>query len=232
MLKNLVIKGDCLDILPHLLAEYGSRLVIISDPPYGGNYATDYNRSLRDSKRSMVRDKPRNAWKPIEGDKTPFDPTPFLEFPKVVLWGYQHFAARVTGGNILVWVKREEAELGSILSDAELAWEKGTDANTGGVFAYNQRWRGFLRAGEERGQNSLHPTQKPVGLMRWCITRQALPKDTVILDPYCGSGSTLVAAVQLGFSCIGIELMAEYVKTARERLNAAISQPDLWEERI
>lgn len=72
----------------------------------------------------------------------------------------------------------------------------------------------------ERGRGNDHPTVKPLALMRWLITLVA-PKDTTILDPFCGSGTTLIAASSLGVTSIGIDRDAHYLDLARERLAAA-----------
>jgi site-specific DNA-methyltransferase (adenine-specific) len=66
-----------------------------------------------------------------------------------------------------------------------------------------------------------HPTVKPLSLMRWLCRLVSPPSDGVILDPFAGSGSTGVAAIQEGLSFIGIELESEYVDIARARLSAA-----------
>jgi DNA modification methylase len=70
-----------------------------------------------------------------------------------------------------------------------------------------------------------HPHQKPVGLMRW-LCRLVTPPRGLVLDPFCGSGSTLVAAALEGFDSVGIEQSAEYVAIARRRA-AAAAQPRL-----
>lgn len=74
--------------------------------------------------------------------------------------------------------------------------------------------------GLPRGTN-LHPTVKPQALMRWMV-RLVTPKDGTVIDPYCGSGSTLVAAVNEGFDYIGIERDPEFHRVAELRLKAAL----------
>lgn len=72
----------------------------------------------------------------------------------------------------------------------------------------------------ERGAGNTHPTVKPVALMRW-LCRLVCPPDGTILDPFCGSGTTLLAARAEGFSAIGIEREAEYVGIIQRRLEEA-----------
>ena len=69
----------------------------------------------------------------------------------------------------------------------------------------------------ERGEGNTHPTVKPLALMRY-LCRLATPSSGVILDPFTGSGSTGLAAIQEGFGFIGIELNPEYVTMANNRI--------------
>ena len=71
-----------------------------------------------------------------------------------------------------------------------------------------------------------HPTVKPVALMRWLV-RMVTPPGGVVLDPFCGSGTTLVAAIEEGFDCIGVEREAEYVAIIKARVAAAQQRPQL-----
>ena len=71
-----------------------------------------------------------------------------------------------------------------------------------------------LAFGDYRGKQ--HPTQKPLSLMRWCVL--ICPDVQSILDPFMGSGTTLVAAKQLGRRAIGIEIERKYCDIAIERL--------------
>lgn len=68
----------------------------------------------------------------------------------------------------------------------------------------------------ERGEGNGHPTVKPIKLMRY-LCRLITPPQGIVLDPFCGSGSTGVAAREEGFQFIGIEREAEYVEIARRR---------------
>jgi site-specific DNA-methyltransferase (adenine-specific) len=77
----------------------------------------------------------------------------------------------------------------------------------------------FLRG--ETPRRNTHPTVKPVKLMEYLITL-VTPPNGIVLDPFFGSGTTGVAAVNLGFNYIGIELDERYVEIAKRRINAAI----------
>jgi site-specific DNA-methyltransferase (adenine-specific) len=197
-----IYHGDCREMLPNL----GGDLAIVSDPPYGMNYNTDNRRFTgRAWPSDRVRNRPR-----VEGDREPFDPSPLIGFPSCVLWGVNHFAQRVPVGTWLIWLKKSAARYGSFLSDAEVVWMKGGH----GIYARELQWEGLHRA-EERGEH-LHPTQKPVAIMRWCIEVGA-KNELPIADPYMGSGTTLRAAKNIGRRAIGIEIEERYCEIAAER---------------
>ena len=64
-----------------------------------------------------------------------------------------------------------------------------------------------------------HPTVKPLKLMEYLIKLVMPPKDGILLDPFAGSGTTILAAKRLGFSAIGIEKQEDYLKIAQARLD-------------
>jgi site-specific DNA-methyltransferase (adenine-specific) len=203
--------GDCTKILETKAVD-----AIVSDPPYGGNYDFDYTRFSGGLSES------RNYCQGVVGDDKPFDPTWLLDYQKVILWGYNHFANSIPIGSLLVWNKRRDNQLGKFLSDGEVGWQ-----NSGhGVYVFNHHWNGFDRA-SEKGK-SIHPTQKPVALMRWCIQRLNIPVGSIICDPYMGSGTTGIAAIQLGYRFVGIEIVPEYFETARNRIADAERRPSLF----
>lgn len=202
-----IYQGDCRDIAPAL----GADLAIVSDPPYGMSWNTDSSR-FRGGKPGSVRrrGRGRSDWGAVHADDEPFDPSPWLDYPSVVLWGANHYAQRLPVGTTLVWIKRFDSAFGTFLSDAEVAWRKG------GHGVYCRRDTSLMRQTGERH----HPTQKPLGVMSWSIekTDSALP----ILDPFMGSGTTLRAAKDLGRKAIGIELEERYCEIAAERCSQEV----------
>lgn len=199
-----IYHGDCRDVLPTLTGIEA----VVSDPPYGMRWdgSVSVGRNGHGSKGSRSS----RYGETVFGDDTPFDPSPWLRFEKVVLWGWNHFAARLPVGTALVWIKRFDGGFGSFLSDAEIAWMKGGH----GVYLH----RDTTLMGETHQRR--HPTEKPVGLMRWCIQRAQCTG--VILDPYMGSGTTLRAAADLGHHAIGIEVEERYCEIAARRLEQQV----------
>jgi len=184
----------------------GTADAVISDPPYGMNENTDRTRfSMGPNGHGKASSR---EWPKVHEDDRPFDPAPWLDFPAVVLWGMNHFAARVPVGTTLVWIKRLDPAFGTFLSDAELAWMKG------GCGVYCRRDLSMMA----ETRNREHPCQKPVGLMAWCFDRAKVAPGATVLDPYAGSGTTLIAALETGRKAIGIEIDERWVDVARKRL--------------
>jgi site-specific DNA-methyltransferase (adenine-specific) len=206
-----LILGDCLEILPTL----GPVDAVVTDPPYGMDWNTDSTRFSGGGSPGIKRAK-------IVGDAAPFDPSPILRLGiPAVMWGYNHLAQRLPTGKTLIWLKQNPNAYGEFLSDAELGWASGGN----GVWAF-YRPRSIATAVQEGGGKVAHPTQKPVALMEWCLG--FLPNAKTILDPFMGSGTTLVACAKLGRKGIGIEIDEGYFDIACERVRKAYAQPDLF----
>lgn len=181
---------------------------VLADPPYGVNQDTKYTRFTGGVSK-------KNDFKKIEGDDAAFDPTPWIKYPKVCLFGFNSFSSSLDRGSVLVWLKRREQKIGKFLSDCELAWMKGGY----GVYMFWHVWDGFDRA-SERGK-SLHPSQKPVKLMEWCLDKMNVPIGATVLDPYMGSGPVGVACMNTGRKFIGIEKDPDYFRIAVKRIQEA-----------
>lgn len=192
-----VRQGDCLELLKTIPS--GSIDAVVTDPPYGVDWDTDYTRFTGLAKNKKYR--------PIANDAAPFDPAAWLGFPRVVMFGANCFSDRLPKGSWFVWDKRF-ANGSAFLADGECAWmNKGH-----GVYIKSVTQQGFVRP-EKRE----HPTQKPVAIMEWIIEKATKPGDTVF-DPYCGSGTTGVACIQTGRNFIGFEIDPGYCEIARKRI--------------
>jgi DNA modification methylase len=190
----------------------GSVDAVVTDPPYGMKWDTDSTRFCGGN-RSIDTGDGRDDWPEIHGDGAPFDPTPWLGFPKVVMFGSNHYAARLPIGTTLVWIKRADHLFQSFLSDAELAWMKGGH----GVYCFRKQFPPPSRMAENNGAVA-HPTQKPIELMKWCLDMAKIPVGATVLDPYMGSGTTGVACIQTGRKFIGFELDRKYCELAARRI--------------
>ena len=196
--------GDCREVAPALAFDS-----VLADPPYGVGWNTDPDRS---------RGGP--GFPPITGDDEPFDPAWMLALERpLITWGANHYASALPDSpSWLVWDKRPSGHVND-QADCEMAW-----SNLGGpARMFRKAWQGGGTLARENGtyRRSWHPTQKPVALMGWCLEKLS----GTVLDPYTGSGSTLVAAKQLGRKAIGIEIEERYCEAAAIRL----SQGSLFE---
>jgi len=196
----LLINADCRDVTEQLQAD-----AIVSDPPYGMDWD---GRITRGPNGTGKQGATRSFGDRIMHDAEDFDPTPWLEYERVVLWGWLHYAQRLPKGIALVWLKRYDDGFGSFLSDADIAWMKGGH----GIYCK----RDVSLQGESR--QKLHPTQKPVPLMAWCIEMAKVPEGGTVCDPYMGSGSTGVACVRLHRNFIGVEKDNRHFDTACDRI--------------
>jgi site-specific DNA-methyltransferase (adenine-specific) len=203
--------GDCREILSGL----PKIDAVVTDPPYGMNNNCDYTRFTMGPNghgKASLRKYPN-----IIGDDEPFGPGPWLSWNQVILWGANHFGKSLPVGTTLVWIKKLDGAFGSFLSDAEIGWMKG------GHGVYCHRDQTLLGETHQRA----HPTQKPLGLMRWCVEKT----NGTVLDPFMGSGTTGVACAKLGRKFVGIEIDSKYFDIACKRIFDAYRQPDFFIEK-
>jgi site-specific DNA-methyltransferase (adenine-specific) len=214
--------GRCEDVLPTLDGIDS----VLADPPYGMSYRSGHNSSRRGAGAAMRRID--GNFDPIEGDAEPFDPAHVLALQvPTILWGANYYADRLTAGTRwLVWDKLDGKTPVPSGSDVELAWT----SETGPSRLYTHLWRGIMRAGEENIVNGgkLHPNQKPINLMLWCLS--LLGDVRCVADPYMGSGTAGVACVRTGRAFVGIETKVAYFDIACRRIEEAYRQPRLFEE--
>ena len=133
-------------------------------------------------------------------------------------YGSNHFGARLPVGAKLVWIKRLDDAFGSFLSDAEEAWMKGGH----GIYCK----RDLSMNGETLTRQ--HPCQKPVPLMAWCMDKAKVPEGATVVDPYMGSGSTIIAAIRTGRKAIGFEIDPEHFEATTARIKNELAQGDLF----
>jgi site-specific DNA-methyltransferase (adenine-specific)/modification methylase len=203
-----IYHADCRDVLPTL--DPSSVDLVLTDPPYGVAERTARLTNGRSNATASL------DFLPVAGDDEVFDPSPLLAFRRVMIFGANHFAHRLPPSPTwIVWDKRDGTTADDN-ADCELIW-----SNVGGpARLYRHLWRGMIKA-SERDERRVHPTQKPVALMRWILDKWSKPGD-LILDPYMGSGPIARACADLGRRYIGIEIDQKYVDVAVRRLQQAV----------
>lgn len=191
--------GDCREIIPTLTGFDA----VVTDPPYG----IGINKSNR---LSVSRGHGGEDWDDKPADLSWLVP---MDLPSIV-WGGNYFVLPPTRCP-LVWDKNNA---GRDFADFEMAW---TNLD---MVARRIVFRPMNMDG-----GKLHPTQKPIEVMRWCISQ--LPESAkTILDPFMGSGSTGAAAVKMGRGFVGIEISPKYFDIACKRISEALTQPDMFVE--
>ena len=186
-----IYHGDCRLVLPSL----PKCDLLLTDPPYGllncgGGGNGKWGRRAK-----------------LQWDSEAADVSIALQCAEEqIIWGGNYFPLRPSRG-WLVWYKRDSTPS---TADCELAWTS-RDANTR-LFDWTIAATNAERVG--------HPTQKPLALMKWCLS--LFPSAKTVLDPFCGSGTTLVAAKAMGLTATGIELHEPYCEIAARRLQQEV----------
>ena len=205
-----IYHGDCREILPLL----GPFDLALSDPPYGVSARTD---NLSSGGRGKWR--VRHDYPPVAGDDQPFDPALILAAARShVLWGANNYASRLPDS--LFWLAWDRVTDGTDSTNLELAWVNGLDRRSVRIFRH--QWCGVRRA-SENGARPMHPTQKPVALMSWCLG--FFPEARTVVDPYMGSGPVAKACKDRGLRYVGIELVEKYCELAVGRLAQGVLCP-------
>lgn len=203
-----LICGDCREVLPTL----GKVDAVVTDPPYGIDAARK-----RGSQRFGWRDCGVEGW---DASRIP-DETLLAVLraaETLILWGGNYYIDRLKPGT--KWLIWDKGQTDFSLADCELAW-----CSFDGAIRRLMVPRSIaLRDGKE------HPTQKSLDVMKWCIRQLPEPSPHSILDPFMGSGTTGVAAVNLGRKFIGIEIEPKYFDIACKRIQAALDAPDMFVE--
>lgn len=198
--------GDCMDILPTLPKVDA----VITDPPYGISRAGQKETFTKNVKHKRKHFE-NLGWDDSRPSKYLFDLLR-LNSEKSLFWGGNYFADLLPP--TMGWLFWDKGQKGLSMSDGELAWTSEEKALRSIVVN-----RSAL-------VGSQHPTQKPLQVMIWSIEQLGNPK--TILDPFMGSGTTGVAAIQMGRKFIGIEREPKYFEIACKRIEQAYAQGQLF----
>jgi DNA modification methylase len=206
--------GDCREVLPSL----GGIAVVVTDPPYGIDY-----RSGHATERLWA-----GGFR-IANDETTLarDSALAMISAPAIVFGSRKVAVPEGTRMVLIWDKGSALGMGAL----DLPWKPSTEE----IYIIGKGWIGNRDEGsclrsapvQSMAQNGrLHPNEKPVGLMRRLIRKCPLG---LILDPFMGSGTTGVAAIEFGRKFIGIEIEETYFDIACRRIADALSRPTLFD---
>lgn len=136
--------------------------------------------------------------------------------------GGNYYASLLADSQCWVVWDKEKPE-GVSYADCELAWTSFDQAAR--IFRF--AWNGMIQGDMKNKEYKIHPTQKPVALYKWLIDRFAKPGD-IILDTHVGSASSLIACYETGHKYVGFEIDETYYAMAKQRLDDAEAQVNLF----
>ena len=207
MNKTKLILGDCLEIMKTI--PDGSIDLVLTDPPYGikrnkqamgngGGIAKHIDYGSYDWDNSIPKKEVFNEMFRISKNQIIFGGNYFIEYLK----------------NSSCWIVWDKDNGATGFADCELCWTSFNSA----VRKIKWRWSGMLQEDMKHKDIRVHPTQKPLGVLKWMLNKYS-EKGMSVLDPFMGSGTTGVACKELGRNFIGIEIEPKYFEIAKRRID-------------
>lgn len=225
MPEQLAFNMDCLEAMRQM--EDNAFDLAVVDPPYGiGVQSMNFTKSgprvvARNSAAKRRDYRGTDEWD-IKPSQEYFDEL-FRVSQKQIIWGGNYFQLPPSKG-FLIWDKRGMEEMSNDFADCELAW---LSPGLGVARVFRFVWNGMLQGDMKNKEERFHPTQKPVALYKWILSKYAKPGDKII-DTHLGSGSSRIAAYDLGFDFVGYEIDKVYFDKQEERFAKHTAQLDLF----
>lgn len=226
--RHRVMCGDSTDKGNVWLLMNGAKAdMVFTDPPYGIDVVKNSPR-MQENKGyvgvSVMAKK--KQYMTVINDEDTTTAKAFYETWKdqsinFIIWGGNYFTDFLPPSR--GWVIWDKENDGNTWADAELAWTNQDKS----IRLYRWLWSGMRKKGDRQTEERTHPTQKPVGLTAKIMEDWVEGK--TVVDPFLGSGSTLIACEQTDRTCCGMELDPKYVDVIRKRYAKFISPTD-WED--
>jgi len=199
--------------------------MVFTDPPYGMRLDAEGFADMPKAKGTTA-----HAYNNIIGDSDDFSPelinvilSRFTDVGEMFIFGCDYFAELLPSrneGSWIVWDKRQDGGIDKLFgSSFELCWSKTRHKRE----IARILWAGYFGMSGEDSKTRIHPTQKPVALAEWFFDKWGNTGD-LIVDLYLGSGTTLIAAEQLGRKCYGLEIDPIYCDVIVARWEAFTGQ--------
>lgn len=199
---------DCMQGMKEFPNKYFDLAIV--DPPYGIGENGDKNHT----RGGLTKAKDYKAFSGM--DLKPPSEKYFDELFRVsknqIIWGANHFISKMPFDSSC-WIVWDKDNGDNDFADCELAWTSFSTA----VRRIKYRWAGMLQQNMKLKENRIHPTQKPVAVLKKLIEIFTDEGD-VVIDPCCGSGSTLRAAAELGRSAYGFEIDRNFYERAKNEM--------------
>lgn len=212
---------DCMEGMAKFPDKYFDLAIV--DPPYGGVTKGGYMTNHMSGGVAKCRnDYHLSLWQCGKPTKEYFNELVRVSKNQII-WGGNYFASMLPDSQCwLVWDKEKPENVS--YADVELAWTSFNLASRIFHFA----WNGMVQGNMKHKEYKIHPTQKPVALYKWIISKFAKEND-IILDTHVGSASSLIACRETGHRYVGFEVDEMYYKKAKERLDYATAQGNIFD---
>lgn len=217
---SIVQNRDCMEAM----AEFPDKFfeLAIVDPPYGSsNIVGGYTNGIGGKGVAAQKKYCKSLWSFSAPDKVYFNKL-FRVSKNQIIFGANHFIENMPF-NSSAWVVWDKENGNTGYADCELAWTSFNSA----VRKFSFMWNGMLQGNMKAKETRVHPTQKPIALYKWLLQNYAKPGDK-ILDTHLGSGSSRIAAWDMGFDFWGYETDVDYYNDEEKRFAAHIAKPALF----
>ena len=209
---------DCMDGMKEFSDKYFDLAIV--DVPYGIRECGDRNYTR--GKIAKAKDYKAFSGNDLQApDKQYFDEL-FRVSKNQIIWGANHFISRIPFDSHC-WIVWDKDNGENDFADCELAWTSFNSA----VRKFKYRWNGMLQENMKNKEFRIHPTQKPVALYEWLLSKYAKDGD-IILDTHVGSASSLIACHNTNHKFIGFELDEHYYKLSKDRLDREMAQMNIF----
>jgi site-specific DNA-methyltransferase (adenine-specific) len=196
--------------------------MVLTDPPYGMRFQSNYRKQIHkkiqnDNSVEWIDEFSRQIYRVAKENTAHYIFCSFHNIDKFKMSLEKHFTFK----NILIWEKNNTS-MGDLNGDFAPKYEMIIFLHKGRRDIIGSRDSNIIKCAKTG--NDLHPTQKPVELCAYLLSKFSKENDTV-LDPFMGSGTTGVACKKLNRNFIGIELDADYFKIASDRIAKPVEVP-------
>ena len=204
---------DCMQGMKEFPDKYFDLAIV--DPTYGIGENGDKNHTR--SKLAKSKNYKAFSGNDIEPPNKEYFDELFRISKNQIIWGANHFISKIPYDSScwIVWDKDNTGDF----ADCELAWTSFDTA----VRKFTFRWNGMLQQNMKHKEIRIHPTQKPVALYEWILSRYAKDGD-IVLDTHVGSASSLIACYNKNHKFVGFELDKYYYELSKKRLDAEMAQ--------
>lgn len=197
---------DCMEGMKQFPDDFFDLAIV--DPPYGIDIT-----KMNMGSRNTVKPNKDKKWDTGIPKKEYFDEL-FRVSKNQIIWGENYFTELIPPSQYFAIWDKGETMYGRDFAECEFAWVR-----KGGT---------RIKKINPNNKQRIHPTQKPIALYEWLLSRYAKPND-IILDTHAGSASSLIACHKTNHKFVGFELDAEYFEKANRRLQNEIAQMTLFD---